>query len=72
MKRYSQYFKEEIIVDELGFKWDTELQEKLKSLKKGEHHKVICPLCEKVTNQCRCMSEDKTIIYHICSKCKGI
>lgn len=65
MESYKRLFKEEIIVDELGFSWDTELQNKLKALNKGEHHKIVCPSCERVTSQCRCPSDSKTIISYL-------
>jgi len=34
------------------------------------HFKTVCPICETVITQCRCMSPNKTINYIMCEKCR--
>ena len=33
------------------------------------HYKVVCPECDTVIRQCRCMSPNKAIQYERCSRC---
>ena len=34
-----------------------------------DHFKTICTNCRKVINQCRCMDENKTVLYELCENC---
>lgn len=36
----------------------------------SEHFRTICKSCGKIINQCRCMSENKTVYYDVCDSCK--
>lgn len=33
------------------------------------HFKTVCKVCEKIVNQCRCASRNKTVQYTTCPKC---
>ena len=34
------------------------------------HEKIVCPKCEKVIKQCRCIEGHKNTIYRLCDSCK--
>ena len=36
------------------------------------HHILKCKECNKVIEQCRCMKENKPIIYSVCDQCLKI
>lgn len=36
----------------------------------SSHSITRCSICDTVISQCRCMSQDKTVTYAICNKCR--
>lgn len=64
MKQYKRLFENKQELNNFN-----SVEEVLRQLKQGEHHLVLCPICDKQLSTCRCMSKEKTIYYVKCQKC---